>query len=68
VAPALLRPGDLVFFGPRGRRSRPGTVTHVALDLGGGLIVQASGSRAGVSVTPLATYWPAGLVWGRRPA
>ena len=68
VSPRYLRPGDLVFFGPRGRRSRPGTVTHMALYLGGGLMVQSSGSRAGVSVTPMAAYWPRGLVWGRRPA
>jgi cell wall-associated NlpC family hydrolase len=68
IATRYLRPGDLVFFGPRGRRSRPGTITHMGLYLGGGLMVQSSGSRAGVSVTPLATYWPEGLVWGRRPA
>lgn len=68
IAPRYLRPGDLVFFGPRGRRSRPGTVTHMALYLGGGLMVQSSGSRAGVSVSRMATYWPGGLAWGRRPA
>jgi hypothetical protein len=67
VARGYLRPGDLVFFGPRGLRRR-GSISHVAVYLGAGLIVQSSGSRAGVSVSRLDGYWPAGLAWGRRPS
>src|SRR5262249_43778759 len=67
VALTALRPGDLVFFGPHGPRSRPGTIDHVAIVAGAGWMVQATGTRDGVSLTRLATYWPRGLALARRP-
>jgi cell wall-associated NlpC family hydrolase len=61
-----LAPGDLVFFGDRGRRSRRGTISHMGIALGNGWMAQSSGSRGGVSVTFLADYWTEGQAFGRR--
>ena len=63
-----LQAGDLVFFGPNGPTSAKGTISHVAISLGNGWIVQSTGSRGGVSVSQLSTYWPAATAFGRRPA
>ena len=46
---AQLAPGDLVFFGDRGPRSRRGTISHMGVVLGNGWMAQASGSRAGAT-------------------
>jgi hypothetical protein len=63
-----LAPGDLVFFGNRGRRAKRGGISHMGIVLGNGWMAQASGSRAGVSVTFLPEYWPEGQAFGRRMA
>src|SRR5262249_40189576 len=68
VGVGAMAPGDLIFFGPAGRRSRYGSITHMAIALGDGWIVQSSGSRDGVSITRLASYWPAGVAFARPPA
>jgi cell wall-associated NlpC family hydrolase len=68
VSLATLKVGDLVFFGPAGQRSPRGSISHVAISLGNGWIVQSTGSRGGVSVTHLAGYWDSGLARARRPA
>jgi hypothetical protein len=60
------RPGDMLFFGSLGRRSRPGTISHMALIAGNGWIVQSSGTRDGVSLTRRATYWPSGEALAKR--
>jgi NlpC/P60 family len=63
-----LQPGDLVFFGDRGRRAKRGTISHMGVVLGYGWMAQSSGSRAGVSVTYLPDYWVEGQAFGRRVA
>jgi cell wall-associated NlpC family hydrolase len=68
VAISALRPGDLVFFGPNGPHSPRGSISHVAISIGNGWIVQSTGSRDGVTVTHLSGYWDSGVAWGRRPA
>ena len=65
IATAAAQPGDLVFFGPLGPKSKRGTISHMAISLGEGWIVHSSGSRAGVSLSPLAAYWPSGTAFGR---
>jgi cell wall-associated NlpC family hydrolase len=65
---AELSPGDLVFFGRRGPRSRRGTISHTGIALGGGWMVHAAGSRGGVSVSHLEDYWPQATAFGRRVA
>jgi len=59
------QPGDLVFFGPLGTKSKRGTISHMAISLGDGWIVHSSGSRAGVSISSLDAYWPSGTAFGR---
>ncbi len=62
---AKLAPGDLVFFGPSGPRSKPGSVGHMGIALGGGWMIHSSGQ--GVSVSPLTGWYRKQFAWGRRP-
>jgi NlpC/P60 family len=63
---AGVAPGDLVFFGARGAVTARGAISHAGLSLGNRWMIHSSGSRAGVSISNLDTYWPAALAWGRR--
>jgi hypothetical protein len=65
VPVAKLKPGDLVFFGPNGIHTPRGGISHAAISLGNGWIVQSVGGR-GVTVTYVPTWWPSGIAWGRR--
>lgn len=62
-----LRPGDLVFFGDGGKRTRRGRISHVGLALGHGYIVHSAGSRAGTSISRLDRFWTDGYAVARRP-
>jgi cell wall-associated NlpC family hydrolase len=60
-----LQPGDLVFYSSGGPS---GTVSHVALFIGDGMIVHASSSHDRVEEAPV-DYWSGHLVgYGRIPA
>jgi cell wall-associated NlpC family hydrolase len=60
VAPAHLRPGDLLAYGPDGTQ-------HVVLYVGAGTVVQAEGRAWGVVVTPI-NFDPArGFAGASRP-
>lgn len=59
ISRADLRPGDLVFWG-----SRPGDIHHVALYLGGGLILHAPRTGRPVSVDAI-DYWVPPSFFGR---
>jgi cell wall-associated NlpC family hydrolase len=61
----LLKPGDVVFFGPRGPRSRPNEVGHMGIYLGNGWIVHSS--RFGTTLTPMTGWYESSFAWGRRP-
>jgi cell wall-associated NlpC family hydrolase len=65
IAAAALQPGDVMFFGARGTRSKPGEVDHTALYLGNGWFVQSS--SAGVTLLPFAGYYADRFAWARRP-
>jgi cell wall-associated NlpC family hydrolase len=60
-----LQPADVVFFGPRGPRSRPNEVGHMGIYLGNGWIVHAS--RFGTTLTPMTGWYESSFAWGRRP-
>jgi cell wall-associated NlpC family hydrolase len=62
---AKLQPGDVVFFGSAGPRSKPAQVGHTGIYLGAGWIVHSSGE--GVAVTPLTGWYRQTFAWGRRP-
>jgi cell wall-associated NlpC family hydrolase len=59
VRRAALRPGDLVFFGPGAR----GTIHHVGIYLGRGLVLHAPHTGSWVRVTKLSTFAD---YWGAR--
>ena len=62
---AKLAPGDLVFFGPKGPRSKPSTIGHTGIYLGAGWMIHSSGQ--GVAVVPLTGWYRQAFAWGRRP-
>jgi hypothetical protein len=39
---AAIRPGDIIFFGSAGPRSRPAQIYHAGIDLGNGLMIHSS--------------------------
>ncbi|MBM3678181.1 MAG: NlpC/P60 family protein, partial [Actinobacteria bacterium] len=65
VGAAALAPGDVVFFGDRGPRSKPRQVGHMGIYVGNGWIVHSS--RAGTTLQPLEGWYADTLAWGRRP-
>jgi cell wall-associated NlpC family hydrolase len=65
VPAAKLQPADVMFFGARGRRSKPSEVDHTALYLGNGWFIQSSGE--GVTLLPFDGWYTHSYAWGRRP-
>ena len=53
--------GDLVFFGSAGPKTPDAEASHTSIALGNRWIIHSSGGRAGLSITFLPTYWPAGI-------
>ncbi len=63
---AQLQPGDLVFFGAHGPRSKPAEIDHMGVYLGGGWFVHSSDE--GVDLSALTAGWYADrFAWARRP-
>jgi cell wall-associated NlpC family hydrolase len=60
-----LQPGDVMFFGDAGPRSKPGEVGHTAIYLGGGWLIQSSDE--GVTMVPFAGNYETDFAWARRP-
>ncbi len=65
ITAAGLQPGDVMFFGANGPKSKPGIVDHTALYLGNGWFVQSSG--AGVTLLPFDGWYTRTFAWARRP-
>jgi cell wall-associated NlpC family hydrolase len=66
VSFASLQPGDVLFFGSKGLRSKPAQVYHAGIYLGGGWMIHSSGQ--GVALAPIATgYYAMHFAWARRP-
>ncbi len=62
---AKIEPADVLFFGPGGPKSSPGTVDHAALYLGNGWFIQSSDE--GVTLLPLSDGRTDSFAWARRP-
>jgi len=60
-----IQPGDLVFFGARGRSSKPAEVNHMGIYVGNGWMVHSS--DRGTTLTPLTGWYQTRFAWGRRP-
>jgi hypothetical protein len=60
-----LQPGDLIFQGARGPRSKPAEVDHAAIYLGGGWFVHSSGN--GTTLHPFDGWYRERFAWARRP-
>ncbi len=60
-----LSPGDVLFFGSAGPRSKPNQVGHAGIYLGGGWMIHSSGQ--GVAVAPMSGWYRQQFAWGRRP-
>jgi cell wall-associated NlpC family hydrolase len=65
IAFSKLAPGDVLFFGADGPRSKPNAVSHAGIYLGAGWMIHSSGQ--GVAVTPLTGWYRQQFAWGRRP-
>jgi cell wall-associated NlpC family hydrolase len=62
---AKLAPGDVLFFGPSGPRSKPASIGHTGIYLGSGWMIHSSGQ--GVALTPLTGWYRQEFAWARRP-
>jgi len=60
-----LEPGDLIFFGPRGTRSKPVEIGHMGIYVGNGWFVHSSDE--GVALELLSGYYEERFAWARRP-
>ena len=63
--PVNLLPGDLIFQGDRGTKSKPALVGHAGIYLGGGWFVHSS--RYGTTLHPFDGWYRDRFAWARRP-
>jgi cell wall-associated NlpC family hydrolase len=61
---ADLQPGDVMFFGPRGRRSKTRQIDHASIFIGNGWLIESSGQ--GVSLGRL-DWYTSRFAWASRP-
>jgi cell wall-associated NlpC family hydrolase len=60
-----LEPGDVLFFGARGPRSKPAQIDHSAIYFGNSWFIQSSGY--GVALARLDGWYASRFAWARRP-
>ena len=60
-----LQPGDVIFQGAKGPKSKPAQVDHAGIYLGGGWFIHASGN--GTTLHPLEGWYRDRFAWARRP-
>ncbi len=65
IARPNVQPGDLVFFGSNGIRSKPAEIGHMGIYVGSGWMVHAS--DRGTTLTPMTGWYETRFAWGRRP-
>ena len=62
---ASIQPGDVLFFGSRGPKSKPSEIGHLGIYVGNGWFVHSS--SGGVTLQPLQGWYATTLAWARRP-
>ena len=62
---AHILPGDLLFFGAKGARSKAAQIDHMSIYVGNGWMLHSS--RYGVTLAPLAGWFRKTFAWARRP-
>ena len=62
---ARLKPGDVLFWGAGGPRSKPAQIDHTGVYLGSGWFIHSSGY--GVALAPLSGWYKQRFAWARRP-
>ena len=60
-----LQPGDVIFQGDGGPKSKPAQIGHAGIYLGGGWFVHSSGS--GTTLHPFEGWYRERFAWARRP-
>ncbi|MGH3133635.1 MAG: C40 family peptidase [Gaiellaceae bacterium] len=65
LARESVRPGDVVFFGSRGSRSKPTEVGHMGIYVGSGWMVHSS--DRGTTLTPMTGWYETRFAWARSP-
>ena len=60
-----LQPGDVIFQGAKGAKSKPTQVDHAGIYLGGGWFVHSSGN--GTTLHPFEGWYRDRFAWARRP-
>ena len=65
IVRSSLQPGDLVFFGTNGIRSKPAEIGHMGIYVGSGWMVHSS--DRGTTLTPMSGWYETRFAWGRRP-
>jgi cell wall-associated NlpC family hydrolase len=65
IAFARLKPGDVLFWGAAGPRSKPAQIDHTGIYLGGGWFIHSSGY--GVALAQLSGWYKQRFAWARRP-
>jgi len=68
ISRAKLKPGDIMFWGPKGPDSPVGSIYHAGIYMGRGWFIHSTGSSDGVTIASLnqSTYWRTYFAWGRR--
>ena len=65
VSRDALAPGDVVFFGSRGAKSKPSEIGHMGIYVGNDWFVHSS--RFGTTLTPMTDWYETSFAWGRSP-
>jgi len=65
IAPGLVQPADVLFFGTQGTQSKPSEIGHSGIYVGNGWFVHSS--SGGVTLQPLQGWYADELAWARRP-
>jgi hypothetical protein len=65
IALEAVEPGDVLFFGSRGPKSKPAQINHTGIFLGDGWFIHSSGY--GVAVAKLEGWYASSFAWARSP-